>query len=255
MPAVVSSAKRPFIAVRQPAVEPLFETKPGWWIAKQMAKRLDLEAYFPWETPEQHLDALIKPLGIDAGVLRARGAVAFPGRPYIEDRIPEDGPLFPTESGKIELYSPMLKQLGFDPLPRYTPAGNPPPGYLRLIYGRSPVHSFARSQNNERLHSLMAENEVWVNTETALSLGFRETERVVLENSDGVKSLPVLLRRTEAIRPDCIYMVHGFGHASAKLRLAFHRGASDTELMTRVQVDPVMGGTGMRVNFVRVVKT
>jgi hypothetical protein len=26
---------------------------------------------------------------------------------------------------------------------------------------------------------------------------------------------------------------------------------SDTELMTRVKIDPIMGGTGMRVNFVR----
>ena len=50
--------------------------------------------------------------------------MAFQGRPYIEDRIPEDGPLFPTQSGKIELYSPMLKELGFDPLPRYTPRGS-----------------------------------------------------------------------------------------------------------------------------------
>lgn len=255
MPAVVSSAKRPYIALRQPAVEPMYESKPGWWITKQMARRMDLDAYFPWETPEQHLETLIKPLGIDAAVLRARGAVAFEGRPYIEDRNAEDGPLFPTESGKIELYSPVLKQLGFDPLPRYTLVGNPPPGYLRLIYGRSPVHSFARSQNNERLHSLMPENEVWIHTDTARSLGFRETERVILENGDGVKSLPVLLRPTEAIRPDCLYMVHGFGHESSKLRLAFHRGASDTQLLTRVQVDPLMGGTGMRVNFVRVLKS
>jgi thiosulfate reductase/polysulfide reductase chain A len=46
-------------------------------------------------------------------------------------------------------------------------------------------------------------------------------------------------------------MVHGFGHRSAALRLAAGRGASDTGLMTRVAIDPLMGGTGMRVNFVR----
>jgi thiosulfate reductase/polysulfide reductase chain A len=69
-----------------------------------------------------------------------------------------------------------------------------------------------------------------------------------------VKSLPVLIRLTEGIRPDCAFMVHGFGHESPKLRRAYHRGASDTELMTQVQVDPIMGGTGMRVNFVRVLK-
>ena len=254
VPAIVSSAKRPYIALRQPAVEPLYESKPGWWITRQMAKRLELEAYFPWSSPQEHLATLIAPLGIDPAVLRVRGAVAFEGRPYIEDRKAEDGPLFPTESGKIELYSATLKSLGFDPLPRYTPVPNPPSGYLRLIYGRAPVHSFARSQNNARLNSLMSENEAWINTRTSRDLGFDNKQHVILENSDGIKSLPIRLNLTEGIRPDCIYMVHGFGHESPKLRRAYHKGASDTELMTRVQVDPIMGGTGMRVNFVRVLK-
>jgi thiosulfate reductase/polysulfide reductase chain A len=254
MPAIVSSAKRPYVALRQPAIEPLYESKPGWWIAKQMAKRLGLEAYFPWGTPEEHLSTLVAPLGIDPAVLRVRGAVAFEGRPYIEDRRAEDGPLFPSESGKIELYSATLKSLGFDPLPRYTPVPNPPTGYFRLIYGRSPVHSFARSQNNARLDALMQENEAWINPHSASDLGFREAQYVILENGDGIRSLPVRLRLTEGIRPDCIFMVHGFGHESPKLRRAYHKGASDTELMTRVQVDPIMGGTGMRVNFVRVLR-
>lgn len=251
-PAVVGSAKRPFIAVRQPVVQPLYESRPGWWIARQMARRLGLEAYFPWETPEQHLAALIKPLGIDPRELHARGAVAFDGRPYIEHRQPGDGPLFPTGSGNIELYSPMLKQLGFDPLPRYVPVTDPPPGYFRLLYGRSPVHSFARSENNAWLNALMPENQVWINDQAAKDFRLDEGQRVVLENQDGVKSPPVLVRITPGIRRDCVYMVHGFGHNSRALRRAYHRGASDNELMTRIGIDPIMGGTGMRVNFVRV---
>jgi thiosulfate reductase/polysulfide reductase chain A len=184
--------------------------------------------------------------------LRARGAVAFEGRPYIEDRLPEDGPLFPTSSGRIELYSAALKQAGFDPLPRYTPVGDPPLGRFRLLDGRSPVHSFARTQNNALLHSLDAENQVWINATLARGLGLRDAQRVVLENQDGVKSLPVMLRVTEGIRRDCVYMAHGFGQQGNRMRRAYRRGASDTGLMTRVQVDPIMGATGMRVNFVRI---
>jgi thiosulfate reductase/polysulfide reductase chain A len=189
---------------------------------------------------------------VNVGELGAIGAVAFEGRPYIENRLPEDGPLFPTESGKIELYSPMLKQLGFDPLPRYVPVAGPPLGYFRLIYGRAPVHSFARTQNNAVLDALMPENEAWINPQAAKDAGVSEGQRVVLENQDGARSLPVRVRVTPGIRRDCLYMVHGFGHQSRALRLAYHKGASDTTLMTRVQVDPIMGGTGMRVNFVRV---
>jgi thiosulfate reductase/polysulfide reductase chain A len=47
-------------------------------------------------------------------------------------------------------------------------------------------------------------------------------------------------------------MVHGFGANAPKLKKAHHKGASDTPLISRVKVDPIMGGTGMRVNFVRV---
>lgn len=253
-PHVAASAKQPFVAIRQPAVEPMYESKPGWWIAKQLARRLGLEPYLPWSEPEQHLDALVQPLGVNKTVLRNRGAVPFAGRPYIDDRLPEDGPLFPTASGKIELYSSELKKAGFDPLPRYTTHDNPPLGYLRLLDGRSAVHSFARTQNNAALSSLAAENEVWINTTTARELGLRNGQRVVLQNQDGVKSLPIKVSVTEGIRRDCAFMAHGFGHRSKRLRRAFGRGASDTGLMTRVEVDPIMGGTGMRVNFVRILR-
>jgi thiosulfate reductase/polysulfide reductase chain A len=242
------------VALRQPVVEPLYESKPGWWIAAEMAHRLGLQAYFPWKNPEQHLQTLIGPMAINADVLRTRGAVAFSGRPYIEDRVPEDGPLFPTAGGKIELYSTSLKDAGFDPLPRYTPVSNPPIGYFRLLDGRTPLHSFARTQNNALLSSLTSENELWINATAARDLGLKDSQRVVLENQDGAKSLPVRLRVTEGIRRDCVYMAHGFGHRAWQLRRAYGRGASDTELMTRVQVDPIMGGTGMRVNFVRVLR-
>lgn len=254
VPAISESAKRPFVALRQPVVEPLGNSKPGWWITKQMARRLGLEAYFPWETPEDHLATLVKPLGVDLNELHARGAVDFEGRPYIENRLPSDGPLFPTTSGKIELYSAPLKQMGFDPLPVYTPVEDPPPGSFRLIYGRAPVHSFARSENNKWLDALMAENALWINESAARDLGLEDGERVTLENQDGARSLPIQVMVTPGIRRDCVYMVHGFGHQARQLHRAYHKGASDTGLMTRVKVDPIMGGTGMRVNFVRVVR-
>jgi thiosulfate reductase/polysulfide reductase chain A len=248
---IAESAKQPFVSVRFPACEPLYESKPGWWIAKELAKRMGLSGFFPWQTPEEHLAALIEPMGVSAIELRSRGALAFPGRPYLEDRTADDDPPFGTASGKIELYSEELAGLGADPLPRFTPPEAPPAGYLRLIYGRAAVHSFARTQNNEALSALMPENEVWVHTQAARALSLQDGARVAWENVDGVKSLPVRVKVTEGIRPDCAFMVHGFGERSKTLRRARERGACDTELMTRVAVDPLMGGTGMRVNFVR----
>lgn len=101
----------------------------------------------------------------------------------------------------------------------------------------------------------MPENEVWFAAQTAREFGVKDGERVILENADGVRSQAVRVKVTEGIRRDCAYLVHGFGQMSGSLTRAFGRGASDTSLMTRVSVDPLTGATGMRVNFVRPVKT
>jgi thiosulfate reductase/polysulfide reductase chain A len=253
-PAVVTTHKQPYVAIRQPAVEPMYESKPGWWIAKQMAQRLGLEAYFPWTDPDDHLRRLIAPLNIGETELKALGAVSFPGKPYIEDRSEADGPLFPTQSGKIELLSSVMKDLNLDALPKYEPVPDPPAGYLRLIYGRAPVHSFSRSENNAWLDDIMPENPVWISSEVANRLGLKDGQKVFLENQDGVRSSAVTLKATPAIRNDVAYTVHGFGPQAPGLKKAYQHGFSDNALMTRVAIDPLTGATGMRVNFVRVLQ-
>ena len=55
---------------------------------------------------------------------------------------------------------------------------------------------------------------------------------------------------TERIGADSVYMAHGFGHASRRLRLTYGLGADDSALMSNVKTDPLMGGTGMRASFV-----
>jgi thiosulfate reductase/polysulfide reductase chain A len=49
-------------------------------------------------------------------------------------------------------------------------------------------------------------------------------------------------------------MYHGFGHNNKKLTRAHGKGMSDTQLITKVTVDPLMGGTGMRGNFVKIIQ-
>ena len=49
-------------------------------------------------------------------------------------------------------------------------------------------------------------------------------------------------------------MAHGFGHPSEGLSNANGRGARDTKIMSRYTLDPISGGAGMRINFVRLVE-
>ena len=242
--------REPFVALRQPVVRAPHDQKPNWWIARTLARKLGLEAYYPWGTIEEYLDHRLKGAGMSLAVLQQKGIVRGEKQPvFFEEGLK---PEFPTPSGKIEFYSTQLAGAGFDPVPKYKRPAAPPDGTFRLLFGRSPVHSFSRTQSNPILHEMMPENEVWVNAAMAARLGLASGALVRLRNQDGVLSEPVRVKATERIRPDCVYMVHGFGHTARRLTRAFGKGASDAQLVTRYETDPLMGGTGMNVNFVSI---
>ncbi len=247
--------KTPYIALREPAIPPLHETKPGWWIARELGLRLGLQDFFPWQTAEEYLNTRLSSIGLDLDQLRQQGGVVIQkGKPYLADFEATGGSPFNTGSKKVELYSDALAGAGHKPLPEYEPPAAPPAGHFRLLYGRSPVHTFARTQNTPLLHALEPENAVWLNDGAAASLNLRDGDRVWLENQDGVRSGPVPVKATPRIRADCIYLVHGFGHDAPGMRRAHGRGASDATLQTRYVLDPISGGAGLRVNFVKLVR-
>ncbi len=244
--------KMSFLALRQPVVAPPHDQKPGWWIGKELGRRLGLDAYFPWHDLEECLRVRVTRGGFDWEALKTKGIVT--GKP--EPMFVEDGAQvsFDTPSGKVEFWSRQLADAGFDPVPRYTPPEPAPAGAYRLITGRAPMHTFSRTVGNPRLAQLMPENAVWINAAEASKLGLKTGQRVRLRNQDGVVSDPVEVLATERIRPECVYMVHGFGSQSKAWAGAYRKGASTAQLATRVKVDPLMGGTSIHTNFVTVEK-
>jgi len=240
--------REPFVALRQPVVDAPHDQKPNWWMAKVLAEKLGLGAYYPWSTIEEYLDTRLKGAGLSLAALKQTGIARGAQPPvYFEDGVE---PAFPTPSGRIEFYSTTLRDAGFDAVPKYKRPAPPPPGTFRLLFGRSPVHSFSRTQSNPILMDAMRENEVWVNRSAAERLGLKTGDYVRLKNQDGVVSNRVRVKATERIRADCVYIVHGFGHNAKMSRHAHGEGASDAQLITRYETDPLMGGTGMNVNFV-----
>ena len=246
-----SPHREPYIALRMPAVEPKYDSKPGWWIAKQLAEKMGLGDYFPYDDITELLDWQLKEVGSSLEEMqkigvkkleRTSGPLYFSKGENIE---------FNTPSGKIELYSNELAGEGFDPMPVFTKHPEPPQGFYRLIYGRAPMHTFSRTANNANLIDLKKENNVWVNPKVAKLWDLKTGQYVWLKNQDGVVSTyPIKVRITERIRWDSVYMVHGFGHSKKELTRAYGRGANDTEMITKVMMDPIMGGTGMRGNFI-----
>ncbi len=239
-----------YVALRQPVVEPLGQSKPGWWIAKELGNRMGLGAFFPWTDARDYLEQRLDLAGLSLDDLAPTGVIEAPAEPiYIDDGLE---PTFDTPSGKIELFSQQMADAGLRPLPDYTPPEEPDPGWFRLLFGRAPTHTFGRTTNNRLLGEIMATNELWLNAQTAAEMGLTDGQQVLLENRDGVKEGPLRLKATQRIRPDCVYMVHGFGHTSRHLTFARGKGADDAALLSRTNIDPAMGGTGLNVNFVRV---
>lgn len=247
------SHKTPYIALRDQAAEPYADTKPGWWMARELGLRVGLEKFFKWETVEEFVETRLKTIGSSIEKLREEnGVIVQKGKAYLEDF--KGASPFTTASNKIELYSDELALAGQAPLPVYTPTEEPPQGYFRLLYGRHPVHTFAKTQNTPLLHQLNPENDLWLNATVAASMGIKNGDRVTVENQDGVRTGPIKVKVTQRIRPDAVFMSHGFGRNEPQLSLANGRGASDAALITRYTLDPISGGAGMRVNFVRLVK-
>lgn len=246
-----SPHREPYLALRMPAAEPLGDSKPAWWMAKKLGEKLGLGEYFNYGHYTEVLDWQLKKVGSSLEEMKKTGIKKFDRKSGGLYLLPGEDYSFNTNTGKIELYSTELQAEGFDPMPVYTAHEEPPQGYYRLIYGRAPMHTFSRTANNPNLTDLMEENSCWINPKVAGQWGLKNKQYIWLKNQDGIVSdFPIQVRITERIRWDSIYMVHGFGHKDNRLSKAFGKGAADSYLITNVKIDPIMGGTGMRSNFV-----
>lgn len=245
-------SRRGWTAIRQPVVAAPDEQKPAWWMAKELANRLGVGEFMPFKDMDEYLAARCEKSGIDYAKLREEGIVMGPEKPIFV----EDGAeiAFDTPSGKVEFWSEQLAKAGFDPVPKYTAPEAAPDGFFRLVTGRSPVHTFSRTQTNPLLADIVPDNEVWVNAATAKAAGLANGQYVKLRNQDGVVSNRVKVKATQRIRPDTLYLVYGFGHTAKGLKRAYLKGASAAQLNTRYKVDPLMGGTSIHGNFVAIVK-
>ena len=241
---------QPAVVYRQPVIKPLHDTKPTLEIVQGLAKRLGLSQYFDY-TIEQWNAETAKELPIDApyDYLKRHGVWSQGGPKYGTTLTPDHR--FVTKSGKVELYSDRLQEGGYDPLPVYQKSQQPPAGTLRLILGRRAYFTHANSTNNAWLNAFTPENQAWIHPGTAQSFGITDGSTVRLTSAVG--SVTLKAKVTPEIRPDCVFMLHGYGKRSQWQRLVANKGGSDAQLIETAW-DKVSGGAALHETFVRVSK-
>ncbi|MCR9277014.1 MAG: molybdopterin-dependent oxidoreductase [Pseudomonadaceae bacterium] len=101
------------LTVSQKAVEPAPEASSTFQFWRDLAHRFGFAELFPWESIEDMLDYRLTPSGKTFEEFSTENFMYVEPPEYRKYR--KTG--FATPSGKVELYSSVLDELGFDPLP------------------------------------------------------------------------------------------------------------------------------------------
>ena len=242
----LSAEQQQYIAPRMALVEPGFERKDCVWITNELAKRMGYGDKIPVASQEENLNKMLEGVGLSLDKIREEGGI------HVQ---PGKDPYNKTEDLLIYFYSEDMEDYGYPAIPTYIPVEQPPAGFMRLLYGRTPLHTFNRSINNPWLIHEAPTNPVWVNDKVAARLGLKNGDTVRLVNQDGFESrTTTVVKVTPGIREDAVYLYHGYGTRNKEMTFSVDKGVDDTSLMTKLTIDPETGAHGMRNNFVKLVK-
>jgi thiosulfate reductase/polysulfide reductase chain A len=95
----------------------------------------------------------------------------------------------------------------------------------------------------------MPNNALWLNPVEAKRLGLKNGQMVRVRSSVGEEQLP--LEVTQKIRPDTVYMAHGFGVISKGLTNIYGKGGCDAALIEE-NTCPISGNVAMHETFVEI---
>jgi len=221
------------------AISPLYERRPDFDFWRALGRRCGQEKRWPWETMEESLDYILAPAGLTWDEFCQTGIYA---PPLSYHKYEAEG--FATPSGKVELYSDMLAELGYDPLPAYVPAEEPPDYPLTLITGvRHQPYYATEFRQIEKLRHLRPEPIAEMDASTASKLGLREGECVWVETPAG--RIQHTVGFTEML-PDVVSAEYGWWYPEKSPEEPSLGGAweSNANLLTSANVekcDPILG--------------
>ncbi len=190
-------------------LDPPGETRSLTWILRELAGRLGLAEFFPWQSAEGPIDALLDhPSTGHATVaaLRAEGGI----RALSISHVAHPDFKFPTPSGRVEFYSERALALGLPPLPVHEdlPSSEYP---LAFRQGRT-LTQFHGFYDHGRALPTLAEADpeplLWVSPQDAAQRGIEDGGAIRLWNERG--EFTARAHVTRKIPPGTVWMRDGW---------------------------------------------
>jgi anaerobic selenocysteine-containing dehydrogenase len=201
---LIAGLWQPAIEARVQTVEPYGESRNEqqvildiyWKLIekgfKPQKSRTDVD-FIQWRTIPEFLDYCLKGFGATWQELKENHVLPFPARPYrLYD---QDGFKFKTPTGKVELFSTTMEQLGLDPLPNHREPPESPISTPELAEEYPLILMEARVRGGAFMHS----SNRWapwarkshpypqmdIHPDTAVPIGIKNDDWVWIENSRG----------------------------------------------------------------------
>jgi anaerobic selenocysteine-containing dehydrogenase/TorA maturation chaperone TorD len=212
------------VCITQKSIEPLFDSRPDFYIFTQIGNRLGLGQYLPWKSDEEAMANQLAGTPWSLEELKAKGFLLTDQAEYYKYRKwgglnqPEGyGASGKTKTGKYNFKNPVAEDKGIDPLPDFKdpytdwPDLKPDADYPLLTGNfRFAEHEHSSTQNNYFLMSQVGKNPIWINYLDAKARGIKNGDRVVVKSPWGQITNEAFV--TWHIRQGATGMGGGFGH-------------------------------------------
>lgn len=251
---MVSQQADALLQLRPQVVEPRGEARSDTWIAFELARRLGLGEHFFGGDREAGLRHVIAPSGVALETLRAHPQGVHLALETRYHKYLEAG--FATPSGRLEIYSEQLLEIGQAPLPEFVePAQSPRStpelhAAFPLVLTSAKWVQFCHSQQRgvPMLRQRMPDPLVEIHPQTAAAQGIAEGDWLTLRSPEG--AMRARARFNTSLAVDVVCAQYGWwrsGPAAGR-----NGDANYNSLIDPRRCDPVSGSLPLRSGLCRI---
>ncbi|HDI78023.1 MAG TPA: molybdopterin oxidoreductase [Desulfobacteraceae bacterium] len=213
-----------FISYFAKSVEPLYNSRPWWWMCIELAKRMGAGEYFPFKDIEEGLRNMLKGTPWSFEEVKKNGYIITDKAEYYKYKkwgslnVPEGySSSGKTKTGKYNFKNPVAEEKGVDPLPDYKDPNIDfpdlkPDGKYPLIHGMFKIltHEHSSTFNVYSLMRMAPSNTLWIHPEDAKERGIKDGDMVLIRSPWA--EYRIRAKVTEDILKGVVASAGGYGH-------------------------------------------